>query len=1106
MPATAPLVVQSQPRSASTRRFRFGAWLVDPSLNSIENADGRQQMEPRTMDVLLALCYARGEIVSAEALLAQCWGSNEYSDGPVHKNIAQLRRILGDKASTPRFIETIRMRGYRTVAPLDFDVTSADGRKYWEAGSPFRGLLAFDEAHAEVFFGREEASRELAAAVRSQVDSGFALMLVLGPSGSGKTSLIQAGLLPALSRLNAADGFGLLATTSIDLIDQGEQTLFTTLAGALLDLQWSDQWAFPGENAISLGIRLEHGCDSVIADLGARLAAHAPASAGLRFAIFIDRFEAFFNAARVSEPERLAFLATLERLARSGAVVLIVACRNDFYPSLAKYPVLTEGKRHGGHFDLGPPGSGDIAQIIRNPAAAAKLTFGVDPLTRARLDDILCESAAASPDALPLLQYCLQELYRLRTEDGELSFAAFHALGNLEGAIGQRAEQVVLALSDAQRAALPHIMSLLIVLSADDNVSSQRAPWTALRGEDDRQAVHALIESRLFVSDLAGGTPVFGIAHDALLRHWPRMSNWSAEHRDALRARGRLAQQAGRWRDEGCRADLLLPIGKLLDEAKLLQQAGLLSLTHNESEFIHASDRRARQRERLRLFALTLIVALAVIASGLGATAMMTKETAELRRAKAEGLMDFMLGDLADKLRPLGRLDFLDSVSGKTLEYLRDAPGDELSQNGLTLRAKGLQIIGEVSRARGESALAVDALNRSNLILMRQHQLNPRDIQVLKNLGANAYWVGQIHKDQNNWTAAGEAWRQYLMFSDLLHRLEPDNPEWWLEQSYAHNNLGNLADARGMPAQAVPEFEKSIALKQAALKRSPGSHIITGELADSYSWLASAKESLGELLTAQGYYAVEMQLVLRLRAQYPADAKWTYYEMRALRHRALIGMALGRDAEALRDFNEAAALFTSIARQDPKNRTWQVELATLEQERLYLLTRSVPMATLLPDLMNVHRTTQALLADDPRNALWARREAVARTRVAAALLAAGKVPAAEQEATQAIASLNRLYADNRGDMTGRLALIESLLLLAAVQQSSNNNSSSVMTCKQAHAMIENDSASSRSYRVLAPWIRINACLRQLGAAQVAVKRLEQIGYRDHSYVQFISTL
>lgn len=1106
MPATIAPVVPSQSRSASTRRFRFGAWLVDPSLNSIENADGRQQMEPRTMDVLLALCRARGEIVSTEALLSECWGSNEYSDGPVHKNIAQLRRLLGDKASTPQFIETIRMRGYRTVAPLDFDVTSADGRRYWTSGSPFRGLLAFDEAHAEVFFGREETCRELADAVRSQVDSGFALMLVLGPSGSGKTSLIQAGLLPALSRASAADGFGVLASTAIDLIDQGEQTLFTALAGALLDLQWSDQWAFPGADAISLGKRLEHGCDSVIAELGAKLAAHTPARPGLRFAIFIDRFEAFFHAARVGEAERQAFLATLERLARGGAVVLIVACRNDFYPSLAKYPLLTEGKRHGGHFDLGPPGFGDIAQIIRNPAAAAKLTFGVDPRTRARLDDVLCERAAASPDALPLLQYCLQELYRLRSEDGELSFAAFHALGDLEGAIGQRAEQVVLALSDAQRAALPHIMSLLIVLSTDDNVSSQRAPWAALRGEDARQAVHALIESRLFVSDLAGGTPVFGIAHDALLRHWPRMSNWGVEHRDALRARGRLAQQAGRWRDEGCRADLLLPAGKLLDEAKLLQQDGLLTLTHHESALIRASDRRARQRERVRLLALTLIVALAIIASGLGATAMLAKETAELRRTKAEGLMDFMLGDLADKLRPLGRLDFLDSVSGKTLDYLRDAPGDELSPNGLTLRAKGLQIIGEVSRARGESALAVDALNRSNLILMRQHQEAPRDIQVLKNLGANAYWVGQIHKDRNNWAAADQAWRQYLVFSDLLHRLEPDNPEWWIEQSYAHNNLGNLAEARGLPAQAVPEFEQSIALKQAALKRLPGSHAISGELADSYSWLASAKESSGELRPAQDLYAVEMQLVLRLRAQYPADAKWIYYQMRALRHRALNGMALGRDAEALRDFDEATRLFASITRQDPNNRTWQAELAILQQERLFLLTRSTPTATLLPELMNAHRTMQTLLAEDPRNALWARHEALARTRMAAALLAAGRVPAAQQEATRAIASLNRLYVGNRADLTGRLALIEALLLLATVQQSQNNNSSSVMTCRQAHAMIEKDSASSRSYQVLAPWIRVNACLRQLDAAQAAVKRLEQIGYRDHSYIQFITTL
>nr|GEU28409.1 hypothetical protein [Tanacetum cinerariifolium] len=42
--------------------FRFGAWLVDPSANTVESADDKRQMEPRTMQVLVALCQARGAI------------------------------------------------------------------------------------------------------------------------------------------------------------------------------------------------------------------------------------------------------------------------------------------------------------------------------------------------------------------------------------------------------------------------------------------------------------------------------------------------------------------------------------------------------------------------------------------------------------------------------------------------------------------------------------------------------------------------------------------------------------------------------------------------------------------------------------------------------------------------------------------------------------------------------------------------------------------------------------------------------------------------------------------------------------------------------------
>lgn len=1087
-----------------TNRFRFGAWQVDPSTNAIANTDEKRHMEPRTMAVLVALCEARGAILSAEQLLIRCWGSTLTGDGPLHKNIAQLRRLLGDSASAPQYIETVRLRGYRTLAPLDFSAAPGAERKPWQAGSPFRGLLAFDQAHADVFFGRDEIIGMLAEVAVAQVRSKLALVLVLGPSGSGKTSLIQAGLLPSLARAPAASELGLLACTTFDLADQGDQTLFTALAGALLDLQWEGQGAFPGENAMSLGTRLERSCETVIAELCAALAGPLRTRPGLRFAIFLDRFEALFNTARIAEPERLAFLHTLEQLAGSSAALLVVACRNDFYPSIAQYPLLTRGKRDGGHFDLEPPRLSDIAQMIRRPAAAARLSFGVDPASQAGLDDVLCESAATSPDSLPLLQYCLEELYRQRTSDGELCFDAFRQLGGLEGALGRRAEQVVLGLDEQQRAAIDHIMSLVVIVSVDGmNVSSQRTPWAALRDNHARQAVAALIDARLFVSDLVGGTPVFGIAHDALLRRWPRMTDWIAAHRSALGVRSRLAQHAARWRDEGRPSDLLLPIGKLLQEAMELQRAGTWALNEHEAELISASGRRARQRERMRMLAIGLIVALAVLASSLGVSALFAKRAAELRRQEAESLMDFMLGDFANKLRPLGRLDLLESVSGKALQYLGSADDADLSPAALTLRAKGLQNIGEVSRSRGDSKRALDALTKADATLARQLALAPRDLQVLNNLGANAYWVAQLHKDQNNWEAAENALRDYLKYADLLHQYDPGNPEWWVEQSYAHNNLGALAQTRGAPALAVPQFMESIALKRRALERTPASHTIAVELADSYSWLASAKESLGALDQARQLYAQEMSLVAGLRERFPGEAIWIYRHVRALHHRATLALAMGKDGETLRDYDEARRAFAQIIEKDPDNRTWQAELANLEQDRLHVLGRSG--GAVLVRLQEVHASLAGLLALDPGNASWARREALSRTRMAAALLAGGQQAAAEQEVASAAASLRRLFAANRSDLSIRLALIETLQLSASASQARKDLAASTLICQQSYDMIKTEAAASMDYRILDPWVRINTCLQQAAPASTAVNRLKQIGYRDTAYLGFLST-
>jgi transcriptional regulator with XRE-family HTH domain len=79
--------------------------------------------------------------------------------------------------------------------------TSGTGRRVARMvrGCPYRGLLPFGESDAEVFYGRERLSAELAVKLAARASRG-GLVVVTGASGSGKSSLLRAGLLPILAQ------------------------------------------------------------------------------------------------------------------------------------------------------------------------------------------------------------------------------------------------------------------------------------------------------------------------------------------------------------------------------------------------------------------------------------------------------------------------------------------------------------------------------------------------------------------------------------------------------------------------------------------------------------------------------------------------------------------------------------------------------------------------------------------------------------------------------------------------------------------------------------------------------------------------------------------
>lgn len=99
--------------------LRIGQWWADPTTNELRQAGGEAvRIEPKAMEVLMALAVRSGEVVSRERLLAEVWGGVVVGDEALTQCIIKLRRALGDSPKAPAYIETISKRGYRLIAAV----------------------------------------------------------------------------------------------------------------------------------------------------------------------------------------------------------------------------------------------------------------------------------------------------------------------------------------------------------------------------------------------------------------------------------------------------------------------------------------------------------------------------------------------------------------------------------------------------------------------------------------------------------------------------------------------------------------------------------------------------------------------------------------------------------------------------------------------------------------------------------------------------------------------------------------------------------------------------------------------------------------------------
>ncbi|WP_040940305.1 winged helix-turn-helix domain-containing protein [Xanthomonas campestris] len=1094
----------------SVPRFRLGPLLVEPERLMLIGDGERITLEPRMMEVLVALAERAGEVISAEQLLIDVWHGSFYGDNPVHKTIAQLRRKLGDDSRQPRFIETIRKRGYRLLPKVIFpeDYRGAlPGMGAWGHGSPYVGLRAFDPDHAEVFFGRSHAIAQVLAAVRAQLQSQRALVLLSGASGCGKTSLLRAGVVPLLAQPGGLDGLQAVAVAYCSLAACRGGDVADTLTRALAE------WAADGRAVFSAAQMAT--CTQWLTQPAAL---HAAIAEAMRHAaparetvqthrhllLVIDHAEALVATPGITAQDRAACTALLQALCSSAHVAVLMATRSDFYPRLIEaVPELVELKRGDGHVDLLPPRDGEIGQIIRVPAAMAGLRFEEDHDSASRLDDVLRDATARQPDALPLLQHLLQALHERRSDDGLLTFAAYRALGGLEGALAHHAEQTFRALPAPAQAALGDVLTQVSVIHPDSAaVTARRAVWSALPDASGARAlVDAFVQARLFVSELVAGEPGFAVAHEALLRQWPRASEWIHENRRLLQARKRLQLAAQRWASEGRRDDHLLNSGRPLSEAREAARRMPQDLDALDLAFLHACERAHRQRRGLYAAAAALLVVLASASLLLGWQARQAQQVAEQRRDEAQQLVGYMLGDLAEQLRTVGNLKLLDSVGTRALRYLEELPNASMQAGDLINHARALRTTGEVLMNQGKLDQAHAAFTRAAATAAQARTLAPDVLEAHAETGQAAYWLGAMAYRNKQFPLARRHWAQYLAASEWLVRAKPDDPRWQLELSYALNNLAMLATTQGNAPTAIGFFARDIALKRVLVARTPDNASLRYELIDSLSGLSLAQENQGLLAPAEQGYREQLAMLRVLVDKDPDAHAWRRRLAGSLIRTSNLALARGHLVQAQQDARESLRLLQPLAALQPDNVAWRRDLAHSYAQAGWVAALDGHAGDAAQQLARAQHTMAELLQQAQPLPEWQWLDAIIALRMQAA-----RAPPLAQDFAPVVARLETLHRAKPDEVVGISALAQALVWHGEQRAAAGDDAGARTAWQRALAVLGKDAGNSRDKNLLDPWIRAHVHLGQRTAVTQQLGWLYQAGYRHPGFVSLYAPL
>jgi tetratricopeptide (TPR) repeat protein len=573
----------------------------------------------------------------------------------------------------------------------------------------------------------------------------------------------------------------------------------------------------------------------------------------------------------------------------------------------------------------------------------------------------------------------------------------------------------------------------------------------------------------------------------------PGASAWAGREHDECLPPALMRRLDADGRETGERIEPIAadarPGGDGKTNARLKLIAGLLGVGLDD-----LIERERRRRRSRWMIATGTVLALLCLTTVLSVNAVIARHAAERRQKQAEDLIEFMLGDLDDKLRQVNRLDILESVADKAVKYFASMPLADVNDATLAQGVRALQQIGRVRYDQGrmpdaESAFAAAQPTADELVRRAGGRAEFVTIQA-----RNLLWLGRVAWERGELDAALTRFRSALDRLATLGATQQNEADAMDLAGDVHTNVGRVLEARGDFAAAHAEYLVVLGTYERLSARER----------DKLNWKAEvgyAHNNLGQIAWKEGHldeaireYGADRRIKASLAALEPNNAR----REDLLISNAILGKSLaavGETTLADRQIRNAVDEAERLLAIDPTVTSWQ-EDAGYYSMMLAALARARGNFNDAAHFGDVAVSRmRGLVRQDPQNVIWARELAEAEVESARRLLAQKRYGEAGDLIRTADQGFRPMVKGEPMDRTHALVLARIDIVAGDIAEARNDPAGALRAWQRADATTREFASSSRD----PAWVdtRIGALLRlrDIATAQPLLDQLAAMGYR-----------